>query len=300
MADRFSPRARAEGPGNRGMGRGLAAILSPAEPGADAFRELALELIRPNPLQPRRTFDPEALMALSESIRVRGVLQPIVVRPLAGGRYELVAGERRLRAAETAGLERIPAMVRDTEDGERLELALMENVAREDLNPVEEARACATLVDDLGITKEELGRRIGKSRVAVSNLIRLLGLPDEALELIAAGDLSEGHGRALLMSKDQPTRRALAIRAADQGWSVRETEREARRADEGAVARGGSLSIHPDLADAMGVAEDALTTALGRDVRMRPTRTGVRVEMEFETPKEAFDLAERLLRRRAA
>ncbi len=299
MADRFSPSSRAEGTSGRGMGRGLAAILAPTDSGVDAFRELALELIRPNPLQPRRTFDPEALMALSESIRARGVLQPIVVRPIAGGRYELVAGERRLRAAEMAELERIPAMVRYTEDGERLELALMENVAREDLNPVEEARACATLVDDLGITKEELGRRIGKSRVAVSNLIRLLGLPDEALELVAAGELTEGHGRALLMSKDQSARRTLAVRAADQGWSVRETEREARRADEGALTRGGSVSIHPDLADAMGVAEDALTTALGRDVRMRPTRTGVRVDMVFDTPKEAFDLAERLLRRRA-
>ena len=122
------------------------------------------------------------------------------MRPLVGGRYELIAGERRLRARKQAGLDQIPALVRPTEDGERLELALMENVAREDLNPIEEARACATLVEDLGVTKEELGRRIGKSRAAVSNLVRLLGLPDEVLGMLEAGDLTEGHGRALLMS----------------------------------------------------------------------------------------------------
>src|SRR3990170_2976710 len=141
------------------MGRGLAAILSksPREEVA-VLRELPLELIKPNPRQPRCEFDDEALLALSESIKARGVLQPIVVRPLPGGSYELIAGERRLRASKLAGLDSVPAIVRDTEDSERLELALIENVAREDLNLVEEARACATLVEDLGVTKEELAR----------------------------------------------------------------------------------------------------------------------------------------------
>ena len=158
----------------------------------EGLREIPLDLIQPNGRQPRRTFDEARLAELAESIRARGVLQPIVVRPLAGGGYELVAGERRLRAAKIAELETIPALVRDTEDWERLELALAENMAREDLNPVEEARACATLVDDLGLTKEEVGRRVGRSRVAISNLIRLLDLPEEALELIEARRAQRG------------------------------------------------------------------------------------------------------------
>ena len=156
--------------------------------------------------------------------------------PLAGGRFELIAGERRLRAARLAEIETIPAVVRQTEDDERLDLALAENMARVDLNPVEEARACAMLVDDLGLTKEEVGRRVGKSRVAVSNLIRILELPDEALDLIAAGALSEGHGRAILTEKDHDRRRRLAREARDHGWSVRETE---------ARARGGADSREP-------------------------------------------------------
>ncbi len=191
----------------RGIGRGLAAILAQSERETEGLRHLALDLIRPNPRQPRREFDGEALLALSESIKARGILQPLVVRPLAGGTFELVAGERRLRAARLAGLDAIPALVRETEEAEQLELALIENVAREDLNPVEEARACATLVDDLGVTKEELGRRIGRSRVAVSNLIRLLDLPDETLEQISRGELSEGHGRAILTCREERWKR---------------------------------------------------------------------------------------------
>src|SRR3954453_1368550 len=138
------------------MGRGLAAILSsgPREE-ATGLRELAVEVISPNPAQPRRDFDDQALLALAESVKARGILQPLVVRPLPGGSYELVAGERRLRAAKIAGLEHVPAVVRETDEAERLELALIENMARQDLNPVEEARACATLVEDLGMTKEE-------------------------------------------------------------------------------------------------------------------------------------------------
>ena len=141
----------------RGMGRGLAAILPRGQSGGEGLREIPLELIEPNPHQPRQNFDEGSLEELADSIRARGVLQPVVVRPLAGGRYELVAGERRLRAARLAELDLIPAVVRHTEDWERLDLALAENMAREDLNPVEEARACAMLVEDLGLTKEEVG-----------------------------------------------------------------------------------------------------------------------------------------------
>jgi ParB family chromosome partitioning protein len=287
---------------SRGMGRGLSAILSSGgREEAPGLRELATELIQPNPSQPRRAFDDEALLALAESVKARGILQPIVVRPLAGGRFELIAGERRLRAAIIAGLGRVPAVVRDTEEGERLELALIENMARQDLNAVEEARACATLVEDLGLTKEEVGRRVGRSRVAVSNLVRMLELPDEALAMVEAGELSGGHGRALLLAKEQSQRLRLAREARAEGWSVRETERRARDLDDAPRRRArGALVIHPDLEDAIGAAEDALAAALGHEVRIRPRASGFRVEFEVEHPREGVELAERLLRRAAA
>ena len=193
---------------------------------------IPVELIAPNPKQPRRVFDDGALQALAGSLRERGVLQPVLVRPVAGGTYELVAGERRWRAAQLAGLETIPALVRARDDAEALEAALIENMAREDLNPVEEARACAALVEELGLTRETVGLRVGRSRVAVSNLLRLLDLPDEALELLERGDLSEGHGRALLLATDHADRRRLARSAVADGWSVRVLEAKAREANE--------------------------------------------------------------------
>jgi ParB family transcriptional regulator, chromosome partitioning protein len=282
----------------RGMGRGLAAILSRGDGAEEGLRELPLELVGPNPRQPRRRFDEDALAELAESIRTRGVLQPIVVRSLASGHYELVAGERRLRAARIAELESIPAVVRQADERDQLDLALAENMARVDLNPVEEARACAMLVDDLGLTKEEVGRRVGRSRVAISNLIRLLDLPEEALELIERGELTEGHGRALLLCKDHAGRRALAFEARDGAWSVRETERRARAGPtegQGGRRRQPRAVIHPDLEEALAVAEDALTAALGREVTVRARGERCRVELDFETPAEAIELAERIL-----
>lgn len=284
----------------RGIGRGLSAILPQGQPAVEGLRELPVELIEANPDQPRREIEGESLLALAESIRARGILQPVVVRSLAGGRFELIAGERRLRASKLAGLERIPALVRQAAESERLELALMENMAREDLNAVDEARACATLVEDLGVTKEELGRRLGRSRVAISNLIRILDLPDEALALIHAGELSEGHGRALLMNKDQPTRGSLAREAALRGWSVRETERRAKAASGSApLERAAAAAMHPDLADSIAAAEDTLTAALGYEIRVRPRGGRFRAEFDLDDPREAVQLAERILRRAA-
>jgi ParB family chromosome partitioning protein len=286
------------------MGRGLAAILSSkGEIPSVGLREIPVELVQANPQQPRTDFDPEQLTALAESIKARGVLQPIVVRPLAGGAYELIAGERRLRASKLADLATIPAVIRDTDEQERLELALIENMARADLNPVEEARACATLVEDLGLTKEELGRRVGRSRAAVSNLIRLLELPDEVLSAIGDGRLSEGHGRALLRVKDHVTRRRLGGDAIAGGWSVRETEERARQAEEGPAddrRRGADVLMHPDLEEALAAAEDALSAALGREVKVRARNGGYRVEFELDHATEGVDLAERILRRRGA
>lgn len=279
----------------RGMGRGLAAILPRGPRDVEGLREIPLELVRPNPRQPRRSFDEDKLAELAESIRARGVLQPVVVHPLLGGTFELVAGERRLRAARIAELETIPAVVRDTEDWERLDLALAENMARQDLNAVEEARACAMLVGDLGLTKEEVGRRVGRSRVAISNLIRLLDLPEEAVELIESGELSEGHGRAILLCKDHATRRHLALDARDGAWSVRETERRAREAEQGEREPARPRVVHPDLAEALAAAEDALAAALGREVKARVRGERCVIELEFERPAEAIDLARALL-----
>ena len=284
----------------RGMGRGLSAILPRGPRDQDGLREIPLELIAPNPRQPRQSFDEVKLKELADSIRVRGVLQPIVVTPLAGGRYELVAGERRLRAARIAELESVPAMVRATDDWERLDLALAENMARQDLNAVEEARACAMLVDDLGLTKEEVGRRVGRSRVAISNLVRLLDLPEETLELIEHGSLSEGHGRAILLCKDHAARRSLGYEARDGAWSVRETERRARDAEgQAEPERPRPRVVHPDLAEALAAAEDALSAALGREVKARAKGDRCVVELEFATPAEAIETARSILAQHA-
>jgi ParB family chromosome partitioning protein len=279
------------------MGRGLSAILSVTEDQepVEDLREIPLDLIVPNPRQPRREFDPEALQELAGSFGEQGVLQPVLVRPRPGGTYELVAGERRWRAARIAGLERIPALVREREDAAAIEAALIENMAREDLNPIEEARACAALVEELGLTRKEIGRRVGRSRVAVSNLVRLLDLPDEVIDLLQCGALTEGHGRALLLAEDHGARRALAREAAGRGWSVRATEERARASNEppgdGPPAR---RAAHPDQEQAAEEIAQALSGALGAEVRVRAARGGYRAELAFDSPEEAIELARRI------
>lgn len=282
----------------RGIGRGLAAILPEAAVGeAGELRELPVELIKPNPDQPRTNFDPEALSALAASIETSGVVQPLLVRPLHDGSYELIAGERRWRAAQEAGLKKVPAVIRDQADAERLQAALIENMVREDLNPVEEARACAALVDDLGLSKEELARRVGRSRPAVSNLIRLLELPDETLEMLESGELSEGHGRALLGAKGNDVRRRLARDAVRGGWSVRETENRVRLASQPKV-RKERAKLDPDAAAALEEAGDALESALGHEVTVRPKGEGIAIEIRLDGVDQAHALARQVARRR--
>jgi ParB family transcriptional regulator, chromosome partitioning protein len=289
------------GKAKRGMGRGLSAILpeaSSSEAVGD-LRELPVSLIKPNPKQPRTHFDPDALAGLASSIESSGVVQPLLVRPLHDGSYELIAGERRWRAAQQAGLEKVPVIVRDSEQAERLQVALIENMVREDLNPVEEARACAALVEDLGLSKEELARRVGRSRPAVSNLIRLLALPDEALELLESGELSEGHGRALLGVEGNDVRRRLARDAARGGWSVRETENRVKLASQPKREGRASAKLSAEEAAAMQSAADKLEVALGHEVKVRPKGGEVAVEIRLADLDEALALARALGRGRS-
>ena len=284
----------------KGMGRGLAAILSvaPKDEGEE-LRQIPLDLIAPNPGQPRRSFEDDTLLALADSIKACGILQPVLVRPLVGGRYELIAGERRWRAAKLAELDTIPAVIRRNDDAASFELALIENMAREDLNPVEEARACAALVEELGLTREQVGLRVGRSRVAISNLIRLLELPDEALELIERGELTEGHGRALLLTDDHAARRTLGRAAAEAHWSVRELEARARgersRAPTPSRGGGGVRSLHPDQQAAAERIADVLESVFGREVAVTPGRgTTFRAQISIESLEDALELARRL------
>jgi ParB family chromosome partitioning protein len=216
---------------------------------------LPVDVIHPNPRQPRRRFEPEATTGLASSIKQQGLLQPIVVRPRAAGGYELIAGERRWRAAREAGVETLPALVREADDRDTLLLALVENVAREQLSPVEEARAYASLVDEFELSLGEVAERVGRSKPAVSNRLRLLELPEEVLWMVARGELTEGHARAVLALPDHGARKRLAKRIIRDGMSVRAAEKAAQEG--GATRRPrAAAQVDPALAErARGAAE---------------------------------------------
>ena len=283
----------------RGLGRGLSSLLGEPEPGradpleAPSGPEKGLRLgdIRPNPRQPRTHLDPGALAALAESIRDNGLLQPLVVRPVEDG-YELIAGERRWRAAQEAGLTHVPAVIRDAESGDRLRLALIENVVREDLNALEVANACATLVEDFGVTHEEVGRTLGRSRSAVSNLIRLLELPDDVQQLVVDGELTEGHARAILRPDGTAARRRLAAAVVAEGLSVRATEARAR----GNVPTAGRRRTSVSDTGAMGDrALELFGDAFDVPVRVkRAARGRFVVELRFEDEESLGSALERL------
>lgn len=212
------------------LGRGLDALLPPAKTTAhESPRELDVDELQPRPDQPRRAFDQANLEELASSIRSYGVLEPILARPMPGGVFEIVAGERRWRAAQLAGLTRVPVVIRELRDQEAFEIALVENIQRESLNPVETALALRRLTTDFGYSLEALSKRVGKDRSTLSNQLRLLKLPEKVLTMIASGDISEGHGRALLMVPTPGAQQRLAQRAAQLQWTVRHIEEEARR-----------------------------------------------------------------------
>ena len=272
----------------RGMGRGLAAILAvkPDET-VEELRQLPVDLVAPNPNQPRRAFDEDALLALADSIGSRGVLQPVLVRPLAG-RYELIAGERRWRAAQMAGLTQIPAVVRDVPDGAALVMALIENIQREDLNPMEQATAVQRLVDEFKMTHEQAADAVGRSRSATTNLLRLLRLARPVQEMLMRGTIEMGHARALL-PLDGARQIEVATRIGAKQLSVRETEALVQRLLRAAPARRKKRSDR-DLARL----EEELSERLGTTVEIRAARKGGKLVVHYSSVEHLEQLLKRL------
>jgi ParB family chromosome partitioning protein len=262
------------------------------------LRDLPVDLVEPNLAQPRRYFDQDTLQELAGSIGERGVLQPVLVRPWEDGRYGLIAGERRWRAAKIAGLQSIPSLISPYDDLAALETALIENMARENLNPVEEARACTTLVSELGLTYRQLAARVGRSKSGVANLVRLLDLSEGIIELMERGELSRSHGEALLLAQNPQVREALARMAVEEGWSTRTLQAHARESNNSpshSSAPPGSPR-HGDGSDdvAMNIAR-VWGDALGTEVHVRTLpHHKLRVELPFDTPEGALALGERI------
>jgi len=275
----------------RGLGRGLEVLIGGA--GQSELVHLPIEAIHPNPRQPRRRFEPEATTGLAASIRLQGVLQPVVVRPRAEGGYELVAGERRWRAAREAGIPTLPALVRVADDRDALLLGLVENVARENLSAVEEARAYASLIDEFELSLGDVAERVGRSKASVSNRVRLLDLPEEVLWMLARGELTEGHARAVLALPDDAARTRLAKRVARDGMTVRAAERAAQDGGARRRPRTRAAAVDPSLAERVRTMAGQLT---GLPVKVASGR----VEIQFEDETQLEELAETLARVLAA
>jgi len=272
----------------RPLGRGLSALISTDQSRADndEIREIQIDLIQPGRQQPRTTFDQAKLEELAQSIRTTGIIQPLLVRP-SGGLFELVAGERRWRAAQLAGLARIPAIVRDIPDDNLLELALIENIQREELNPVEEANAYKRLIESLGLTQDEVARRVGRDRTFVTNYLRVLKLPTDIQALLEIDKLTFGHARALLSVAEPVTQRRLAQKIVKHNWSVRETERRVRNLSaENDRPPSKSITAHPD--PNVRAAEVKLRRALSTQVRIVEGKRGSPGKLEIEF----YDLAD--------
>jgi len=278
------------------LGRGLSALIvdapphapAPGAPGRDHPLELDIDLLSPNPLQPRTTMNDVKLEELTQSIRTNGVIQPIVVRRAGGGRYEIVAGERRWRAAQHAGLLKVPIAIRDVPDDKLLEVALIENIQRDDLNPIEEAQAYRRMRDDLHMQQEAIASAVGKDRATVANYLRLLRLPSEVRADLASGALSMGHARAVLALDDEDAQRRVARETVARGLSVRETEALVRR-----EASPPAPAAAPPRVDAnTRAAEEQLKIALGTRVRIARKGKGGRVEIDFSSEAELQRLYE--------
>jgi ParB family transcriptional regulator, chromosome partitioning protein len=275
-------------PQRRGLGRGLEVLIG-GQPVPTELLEIPVDAIHPNPKQPRRRFEAEAASGLAESVRRQGVIQPLLVRPRGVGGYELVAGERRWRAAREAGRETVPAVVRMADDRDTLLLGLVENVAREQLTPIEEARAYAVLIDEFSLSLGDVAERVGRSKPSVSNRIRLLELPDDVLGMVERGQLSEGHARAVLAVPDHDGRRRLAREIVQKGLSVRVAEQRARWAGAKQKPRVRATPVDPALAARV---RDALQRITGFHAKV----TSGRIEIVFADEHELAEIAEALER----
>jgi len=281
---------------NKGLGRGLRALIPTVPEGArevDEIVELPLEKIEPGPFQARQDFDDESISELAASIKTHGVMQPVVVRPIGEDRYQLIVGERRWRACRQAGLQNIPAVIRRVDDLASSEMMLIENIQRKDLSPLEEAQAYKRLIEEFGLTQDEISRRVGKSRPFIANTLRLLQLPPEVQALLAKGFLSAGHGKVLLGLSSTAQQSKLAEEIVRRGLSVRDTETAAQRLQGAKKASKGARQQKNaqqdlELADL----EDRLRKLLGTKVRIRTGRRGGRIEIEFYTQDDLARLLE--------
>ena len=266
----------------RPLGRGLSALISTDQQPADRdeIREIEIDLIQPGQQQPRTFFDERKLEELAQSIRTTGIIQPLLVRP-KGGLFELVAGERRWRAAQIAGLMRVPAIIREIPDDRLLEFALVENIQRQELNPIEEPNAYKRLIDSLGLTQDEVARRVGRDRTFITNYLRVLKLPTDIQALLEEEKLSFGHARTLLAVQDPVTQRRFAQKIVKHNWSVRETEQRVKNLREG--ERKPQPAKSPQLLDPnVRAAEAKLRRALSTQVRIQPQRAGSTGKIEIE------------------
>ncbi|MCI9027440.1 MAG: ParB/RepB/Spo0J family partition protein [Lawsonibacter sp.] len=277
-----------------GLGRGLNALLGDPDlqPQGEGSVTLPISQVEPGLNQPRKRFEQGALDDLAESIRVHGIIQPLTVRRLATGYYQIIAGERRWRAAKAAGLQEVPAVIIEADDRKVMELGLIENLQREDLNPAEEARGYRTLMEEYGLTQEQVAQQMGKSRPAITNTLRLLALPDEVMQLLEEGTLSAGHARALLSLPSPGLQREAAKRVVEEQLSVRQTEALVKALQKG--KREKPKPQGPDLSLYLGELEKDLSGRLGRKVRISHKGKKGRIELEYYNEQDLEALLQQL------
>jgi ParB family chromosome partitioning protein len=270
----------------RGLGKGLGALIPATEVSGPGLSEVAVDLIVPNPMQPRQALDAEALQELADSIREHGLIQPLIVTSIqdtaSDAQYQIIAGERRWEAAKMAGLSMVPVVVKEATPQKMLELALVENIQRADLNPLEEAAAYRQLMDDFGLTQEQVAEKVGKSRVTVANSVRLLRLPDEIKRALAEGQISEGHARALLALNKEADQLKISEAVVKKGLSVRQTEEMVRRIVAGAQPRRRDEPPSPET-EAL---ENEFRNALGTKVRLFRSKKGGKLVIQFYSEEE--------------
>ena len=279
---------------SKGLGRGLSALLSDYDetPNNSPYQMLPLHKVEPNPNQPRQDFDEEELQALSDSIAQHGIIQPLTVRDLGNGYFQIIAGERRWRAARMAGLQEVPVVVMEADDKKAMELALIENLQRQNLNPVEEALGYQSLMDDYGMTQEEAAGRVGKSRPTVTNALRLLNLCPNVLEKVRSGELTAGHARAILVLKTEKQQQQAAQKIIALGLSVRQAELLCKNM----TREKGEMPMMPLKIDYIGECEKSLSKHLGRGVKIINGKRKGKFELEFYGPEDLEHLLTALMK----